>query len=68
VWTNVLADTLIVVSSVGIFACLFLFVGEVRNVAVPSTRKRAEPALLKARALRGNMNHEIRTSMANDCT
>jgi hypothetical protein len=53
---------------VGIFACLFLFVGEVRNVAVPSTRKRAEPALLKARALRGNMNHEIRTSMANDCT
>jgi hypothetical protein len=66
VWTNVLADTLIAVSSTGIFACRFLFVGKVHNVPVASIRKRAEPELLKARALRSNMNHEIRTSMANE--
>jgi hypothetical protein len=40
VWTNVLPATLIAVSSAGIFACLFLFAGKMRNIAVP---RPAEP-------------------------
>jgi hypothetical protein len=61
-----MVDTPISVSSVGILTCLFVSVGKVGNVAVPSTRNRGEPQLLKAMVLGSNTSHEIRTSMANE--